>query len=68
MRKPSSRAAPPKKTVAEDSLADTETSRVIIVRVPVSTHKVLRIRVAELDTSIQKWVEALIERELGIRR
>lgn len=43
---------------------DTETSRTIIVRLPVEMHKALRIRVAEEDTSIQKWVSALIEREL----
>jgi len=47
---------------------DTESSRTIIVRLSVDTHKALRIRVAEEDTSIQKWVEALIERELGIKR
>ena len=46
---------------------DTETSRTIIVRLPVGTHKALRIRVAEEDTSIQKWVESLIKRELGIK-
>lgn len=44
----------------------TETSRTIIVRLSMATHKALRIRVAEKDTSIQKWVEALVERELGI--
>ncbi|NWG11923.1 MAG: hypothetical protein HXY20_00120 [Acidobacteria bacterium] len=49
-------------------LADTETSRTIIVRLSIATHKALRIRVAEEDTSIQKWVEALIERELGISK
>jgi predicted HicB family RNase H-like nuclease len=47
--------------------AETETSRTIIVRVKVPTHRALRIRVAEEDTSIQQWVEALIERELGLR-
>ncbi|MBP7053734.1 MAG: hypothetical protein KBE65_22210 [Phycisphaerae bacterium] len=46
--------------------ADTETSRTIIVRLKVDVHKALRIRVAEEDTSIQKWVEALVERELGM--
>lgn len=46
--------------------SDTETSRTIIVRLSASTHKTLRVRVAEEDTSIQKWVEALIERELRI--
>jgi len=45
---------------------DTETSRTIIVRLTNETHRLLRIRVAEEDTSIQKWVEALIERELGV--
>jgi hypothetical protein len=43
---------------------DTPTSRPIIVRLSVATHKALRVRVAEEDTSIQKWVESLIERTL----
>jgi len=47
---------------------DTETSRTIIVRLSVPTHKALRIRVAEEDTSIQQWVEALVEGELGLRQ
>jgi predicted HicB family RNase H-like nuclease len=54
---------PPK----EDDTKDTETSRTIIVRLAVETHKTLRIRVASDDTSIQKWVESLIEKELGIK-
>ena len=45
---------------------DTETSRTIIIRLSVPTHKALRIRAATEDTSIQKWVESLIERELGL--
>ena len=45
---------------------DTETSRTVIVRVSVPTHRALRIRVAEEDTSIQGWVSSLIERELGV--
>ena len=45
---------------------DKETSRTIIVRVTMDTHRALRIRVAEEDTSIQKWVENLVERELGV--
>lgn len=48
-------------------LTETGTSRPIIVRLSVETHKALRVRVAEEDTSIQRWVEALIERTLGIR-
>ena len=47
---------------------DTGTSRNIIVRLSVNTHKALRIRVAEEDTSIQKWVETLLERELGVAK
>jgi hypothetical protein len=47
---------------------DTETSRLITVRLSPRTHRALRIRVAEEDTSIQQWVEALIERELGVTR
>lgn len=42
--------------------------RTIIVRLSTEAHRALRIRVAEEDTSIQKWVEALLERELGIVR
>ena len=45
---------------------DTETSRAIIVRLSNETHKALRVKVAQEDTSIQKWVETLLERELGI--
>jgi len=45
-----------------------ESSRTIIVRLSVLTHKALRVRTAEEDTSIQKWVEALIERELSKAR
>jgi predicted HicB family RNase H-like nuclease len=45
---------------------DTESARTIIVRLTPETHKALRIKVAEEDTSIQQWVEALIERTLGI--
>jgi predicted HicB family RNase H-like nuclease len=47
---------------------ETESGRTIIVRLSPQTHKTLRIRVAEEDTSIQKWVEALIERELGVAK
>jgi len=51
---------PPKKASAP------ETSRQIIVRLAIDTHRALRVRVAEEDTSIQKWVSDLIERELGV--
>ena len=46
---------------------NTETSRTIIVRLTPDTHRALRIRVAEQDTSIQKWISALIEKTLGLR-
>lgn len=51
----------------QEAPKETETSRTIIVRLSVETHKALRVRVAEEDTSIQKWVEALVERELGLK-
>lgn len=37
----------------------------IHVRLSPDTHRLLRIRVADLDTSIQDWVAALIEETLG---
>lgn len=42
-----------------------ETLRLLSIRVTPSTHRRLRIRVAEEDKSIQQWVESLIERELS---
>ena len=45
-----------------------ETSRQIIVRLTIDTHRALRVRVAEQDTSIQQWVNDLIERELGVSK
>ena len=54
--------------MVEGKTDETETSRTIIVRLKIPTHKALRIRVAEEDTSIQQWVETLIERELGVKR
>jgi predicted HicB family RNase H-like nuclease len=47
-------------------ITDTESSRLLTIRVSPSTHRALRIRVAEEDTSIQKYVELLIEKALGI--
>lgn len=57
--------APPSAQVTGGPTDDTPTSRPIIVRLSHATHKALRVRVAEEDTSIQKWVESLIERTLG---
>lgn len=45
-----------------------ETSRQIIVRLTIDTHRALRVRVAEQDTSIQQWVNDLIERELSVSK
>ena len=39
-------------------------SRLIHIRLPEETHRLLRIRAAELDVSIQYWVEQLIEKAL----
>jgi hypothetical protein len=39
--------------------------RMIHIRLPEDLHKQMRIRVAELDTTIQHWVAALVERELA---
>ncbi len=41
-----------------------ESGRMIHIRLTDETHKRLRVRAAELDTSIQSWVEALIEKNL----
>ena len=41
--------------------------RMIHVRLAEETHKKLRMRVAKLDTTIQEWVAAMVERELGLK-
>ncbi len=38
--------------------------RMIHIRLTDSAHKDLRVRVAEKDTTIQEWVEKLIEKAL----
>jgi hypothetical protein len=43
---------------------DTHEGRMIHVRLPSEVHKRLRIRTAEMDTSIQDWVAALVIKEL----
>ncbi len=45
--------------------ADDGDDRMIHVRLSLETHRLLRIRVADLDTSIQDWVAALIQETLG---
>ena len=40
--------------------------RLIHIHLPEEVHKQLRIRVAELDTTMQDWVSALVKRELGV--
>ena len=39
--------------------------RMIHVRLPEDVHKKVRIRAAEMDTTIQDWVLEAIQRELG---
>lgn len=45
---------------------ETDSTRLLTIRLSPDTHRALRIRVAEEDTSMQKWVVALIEEKLGI--
>jgi DNA-binding MarR family transcriptional regulator len=42
--------------------------RMIHVRLTEENHKKLRMRVAELDTTIQEWVAAMVERELCLKK
>jgi plasmid stability protein len=46
---------------------DTREGRMIHVRLPPEVHKRLRIRTAEMDTSIQDWVTAVLIKELEPR-
>ena len=39
--------------------------RSIHIRLPIVIHRQLRIRAAELDVSLQRLVEKMIEKELG---
>jgi hypothetical protein len=39
--------------------------RMIHIRLPEDLHKQMRIRVAELDTTIQNWVAELVENALA---
>lgn len=41
--------------------------RMIHVRLSEETHKLLRVLVAELDTTMQDWIRLLVERELKKR-
>ncbi len=41
--------------------------RMVHVRLSDATHRLLRIRAAEEDTTIQSWVEELIEKALKVR-
>lgn len=42
--------------------------RMIHVRLSDSTHKRLRVHVAESETTIQDWVKALIEKQLPAKQ
>jgi hypothetical protein len=52
-------------TVKVELVDDVNDNRAIIIRVSRRTHRLLRMRVASEDTSIQKWVENLITRALS---
>lgn len=41
-----------------------DAERLIHIRLSTETHKRLRIRAAELDTSLQEWVKSVIENGL----
>ena len=41
-----------------------EGGRMIHIRIPEDLHKLLRVRVAEEDTTMQDWVTAVLEQEL----
>ncbi len=47
--------------MAEDQKPE---GRMIHVRLPEEVHRLLRIRAAEEDTTIQAWVSSLIEKNL----
>ncbi|MBN1610350.1 MAG: hypothetical protein JW940_27225 [Polyangiaceae bacterium] len=47
-------------------LGDNESARLVTIRLSPATHKALRMRVAEDDTTIQQWLETMIERALGL--
>lgn len=44
---------------------DEADDRLIHVRLSAETHRLVRLRVADLDTSIQDWVAGLVEEGLG---
>ena len=50
--------------MAEDEQDKKEKKRMIHIRLPEDVHKRLRIRVAELVTTIQEWVEKLVTKVL----
>jgi hypothetical protein len=47
-------------------LGDNESARLVTIRLSPGTHKALRMRVAEDDTTIQQWLETMIEQALGL--
>ena len=53
---------------ARQGKAELREERIIHIRLSDETHRGLRIRVTELDTTMQDWVSTLIERELGIKK
>jgi len=51
-------------TALKSKLSDDADERMIHVRLSAETHRLLRIRVADLDASIQDWVADLVEAAL----
>jgi len=51
-------------TALKTKHSDEADDRMIHVRLSPDTHRLLRIRVADLDTKIQDWVASLIEEAL----
>ena len=48
----------------EEERVEERKKRMIHIRLPEDTHKRLRVRVAELDTTIQDWVSSLVQKVL----
>jgi hypothetical protein len=51
-----------------NTIGNKRKGRMIHVRLTEEIHQKLRMRVAELDTTIQEWVAALVKHQLGLKR
>ena len=50
-----------------NTIGNKRKGRMIHVRLTEEIQQKLRMRVAKLDTTIQEWVAAMVERELGLK-